>query len=140
MRMLSGLTGAALAVSLAFTSQALAQRGGGAAGSVLVEQCGAVTLHLTNTGLAFECEDESGASPYLFVVRDGQFPGRTELVVDILREANSRGRPASGRTRTREGLHVAHVAPDAQAQAICNRARTQTNDAQCREAVDVIYR
>ncbi len=118
-----------------------AQRGSPrqAGGSDLV-QCAETFLHFTTRGLALECMNPQGITEFIFAVVEGQFPGRSEMVAEVVRDANDRGASGTGRTRTRRGLYIAHQTPSGTAQAICTAATARDGSPQCREAVDVVFR
>lgn len=130
---------AGLAMALIASPPAMAQTGPGGDNELFV-QCVGATMHMTQRGLAFECQDERGVTDYIFVVSEAEFPGRVEMVAELLRETNARGSTQSGRSGSRLGLWVRHSAPAGQAQAICNLARPTSGNPQCRDAVDVLYR
>lgn len=130
-----GLTGMAQAQGL----QAQRATPRQANGSDLV-QCAETFLHFTSRGLALECMNAQGITEYMFAVLEGQFPGRSEMVAEVVQTANERGAAGTGRTRTRQGLYIAHQAPGMQAQAICASATPRDGSPQCREALDVVFR
>lgn len=102
-------------------------------------RCSGTVLHFAQRGFAFECIDSRGTVSDIVVVRDGPFPGRVEMVVDLLREANSRGQ-AAGRTRGTQGMWITPRPADAQAQAICGQITRRFPGGDCVIAVDIAYR
>ena len=102
-------------------------------------QCVRVTVHFTMTGLAFECLDPQGVPTHLFAVTDNQFPGRMEMVADLLLNGDLT-QPGSGRTSGSRGLYVSHAEPNPAANRICRDAAPLDGEPECRLALDVIYR
>lgn len=134
--------GLGLALSLAGAAQAQtmqAQRSVPRQASNELVQCAETFLHFTKRGLALGCMNQQGITEFLFAVVEGQLPGRSQLVAEVVQKANETT-AGTGRTRTRQGLFIAHEAPGGPAQAICDAATARDGSPRCREAVDVIFR
>lgn len=103
--------------------------------------CAKAVLHFTQRGFAFECQTPRNVGNAILVVRDSNFPGRVDHVIDILKDLNTRNL-GSGRTRGGLGLMVTYRRADSAAQAVCNAVhkRISLSDARCLIAGDVSYR
>lgn len=102
-------------------------------------QCVRVVVHFTQTGLGFECTSPQGVPTHLFAVTENQFPGRIDLVADLLlnHDLASSDNP---RIMNRARLFVRHADPNPGAVRICRDAASLDGAPSCRLAVDVIYR
>ena len=104
--------------------------------------CSKAVLHFTPRGFAFECQSPRNDANHILVVRDGNFPGRVDHVIDVLKELNSRSTGA-GRTRSNTGLEVTYRRADSDAQAVCNAIKPRLaggGQQACFIAGDVSYR
>lgn len=138
MRMLSGFlaTGAAAAALSLMPSSVQAQQG--RADTTL--SCAGAVLHFTARGFAFECVDQRGEAKHIVVVRDDNFAGRRDHVIDVLRELNGRSSTGTGRQRSIKGLWVSYRRADNSAQAICNSVVPRYTGGRCVIGGDIAFR
>lgn len=102
--------------------------------------CIGAVLHFTARGFAFECVEQNGNARFLLVVRDDNFNGRRDHVIDILRELNGRSSSGTARMRAGKGMWVSYRRPDGAAQSVCASVRTRYSDAKCMIAGDIAFR
>ena len=124
--------------ALLFPQAGIAQSSGS---NVPILTCSKAILHFTPRGFAFECQTPRNDSNHIMVVRDENFPGRVDHVIEAIKELNARTSD-SGRTRADTGLTVTYRRADTAAQAVCNavRPRLSTASSRCLIAGDVAFR
>ena len=128
--------GAAAAVLLS-PQQAVAQ----ANTTTPVLTCNKAVLHFTPRGFAFECQTPRNDKNAILVVRDDNFPGRVDHVIEVLKALNETNL-GTGRTRGGQGLMVTYRRSDSAAQSVCSAVykRITTTNGRCLIAGDVSYR
>ncbi|MEM6477043.1 MAG: hypothetical protein AAF687_12835 [Pseudomonadota bacterium] len=102
--------------------------------------CSKAVLHFTPRGFAFECQTQKSANNAILVVRDDNFPGRVDHVIDVLKAHNARNL-GTGRARAGQGLAVSFRRADSAAQSVCSAVykRITLSNGRCLIAADISY-
>lgn len=100
--------------------------------------CPWTSMHLTVGGMLVICIDKDKGQPYIFAIDDSKFPGRSQIIADILLRQRAINEKHVDNPHWRgHDVTFTHREPSEKLKTLCEFAPSAS--ATCREAVNVRY-